>query len=562
MISPTAKFYMQWLMAICIMNFAFTAYAYDAVDTTVCANESVAHQTSPIDDDIPIDSIAINIHPVFDENNPEENNWIFRLVNKLHIDTHKRVIEQDLQFKAGDKIDEKILAESERLLRTRRYLNSASVTNSTDCNHKKTVNVDVREVWTLVPEITYSHTGGNSNYGFGLHDSNFLGLGKSVNITHSVTTERTSDLVEYYDPNIGLGDATFATQYANNSDGKQQSFALIKPFTTLDTDWAAGISHESLTEEDTLYRAGKEVDRFARDNANQTIFYGRKLSIGNKDSIHRLSIGYSQWEDKFSSVGVAPKVSSLVPDGRQYNYPWIEYAHIYDGFIEAKNIQQINRIEDINLGAQVRVRLGYTASRYELNDKNLMFETEYSQGLQLSSKQLLLGNITATGFDDGKHIYNTLINMEASYHWQNMQRGQFYLAIKNQKGTHLFDDLPLELGGETGLRGYPIRYVAGEHLQLVTVEQRYFGEKEWLSLFHLGAAIFYDQGRVFGASAIPQYNQHWLRDVGIGLRISGTRNGNMEEGAHNILHIDVASPLDGSNDIAKVQWLVKVKKSF
>jgi hypothetical protein len=34
------------------------------------------------------------------------------------------------------------------------------------------------------------------------------------------------------------------------------------------------------------------------------------------------------------------------------------------------------------------------------------------------------------------------------------------------------------------------------------------------------------------------------------------------EGSHNILHIDIASPLDGGSDISKVQWIVRVKQSF
>ncbi len=96
----------------------------------------------------------------------------------------------------------------------------------------------------------------------------------------------------------------------------------------------------------------------------------------------------------------------------------------------------------------------------------------------------------------------------------------------------------------------------------MTIEQRFFGQKEWFALFHLGAAIFYDQGRVIGTSAIPQDQQGWLRDVGIGLRFSGTRTGNREEGTHNILHIDLAAPLDGSSDIEKLQWLVTVKNGF
>ncbi len=576
------RFWPRLLLSI-FCTWAFNSLAAEFITPITCADSTSVTNSSEETASIPtdvitdinqnnfnknspdknnIEKINILIHPVFDETNPDENNWLFNLVNKLHIDTHTYVIKDDLLFSESDALDEKLLAESERILRTRRYFNTALITSQVDCNHHSVVDVSVHEVWTLVPEITYSHTGGNSNYGFGLHDSNFLGTGKTVNLSHSSTVLRTGDLFEYYDPNTGFLDSIFSFQYANNNDGKSQAIALIKPFIALDTEWAGGISHENFTQEDTLYNAGKEVDRFSHRNSDQLFFYGLKLNTASRESVRRISVGYSYADDNFSSVGIPPDNSILVPEARQFSYPWVEYQHIYDGYIEAYNIQQLNRVEDINLGAQTRLRLGYTASKYDAYDKNFIYEAEYSQGLKISEQQLLLATATGTGLYDGDRIYNNIILGKVSYHWQNFRRAQFFVNLSASRGVHLFADLPLELGGDTGLRGYPIRYQAGDHLELLTIEQRYFGEREWFSLFHVGAAIFYDQGRVSGTSAIPQDQQGWLRDVGIGLRFSGTRTGNAEEGTHNVLHLDVAAPLDGSKDIAKVQWLVKVKKSF
>ncbi len=530
-----------------------TCIASDLVNTT---------STDAVSSTDNINNISIVIHPIFDEAKPEENNRLYRLANKLHPDTHAKVIKDDLLFHEGDVFDEKKLVESERILRTRRYLNSAFVTSSVDCNNHKKVSVNVREVWTLVPQFSYSRSGGNSNYGFGLSDTNFLGLGKSLNIARTSTVLRNGDLLDYYDPNTGIFNSTLTIQYTNNDDGKSHAVALIKPFVALDNEWTGGISEESYTQEDTLYNAGEEADRFNHQSTNQSFFYGRKLPTASRESIHRVVIGYSEAEHNFNAVGVAPDTSVFVPEARQFSYPWVEYQHITDAYFEANNIQQINRVEDINLGAQVRFRLGYTASKYNHYDKHLMYEAEYSQGVQISEQQLLLASTSSSGFYDGDNIYNNIISGKVSYHWENFKHSQFFVNLSTANGVRLFSDLPLELGGDTGLRGYPIRYQAGDKLQLMTIEQRFFGQKEWFALFHLGAAIFYDQGRVIGTSAIPQDQQGWLRDVGIGLRFSGTRTGNREEGTHNILHIDLAAPLDGSNDIEKLQWLVTVKNGF
>ena len=48
-----------------------------------------------------------------------------------------------------------------------------------------------------------------------------------------------------------------------------------------------------------------------------------------------------------------------------------------------------------------------------------------------------------------------------------------------------------------------------------------------------------------------------LRDVGIGLRLGSSRSS-----FGNVLHIDLAFPLDGGDDIDSVQLLVTTKGSF
>ena len=509
-----------------------------------------------------VDEINIHVQPIFDETKPAENNWLFRWVNRLHINTRKGVIKHDLLVKKGDALDPKVLQESERILRSRHYLNRVSVTAADECAANTAVNVDVHQVWTLVPELSFSHAGGNSNFGFGLHDSNFLGYGKTVNISHQSTDERSGELFEYYDPNTGMKDSVLSFKYADNSDGKYESASLVRPFFALNTSWTAGISYDNFTQEDALYNAGEEAYRFAHDGTSDTIFFGGKLPLSSRDSIHRLIFGYTRTEDSFLSVDADQQDGFTPPADRQFNYPWFEYQFVSDGYIKAYNIQQINQVEDINLGAQFRARMGLASSRYPLNDQSYVFQTEYSQGAALTEHQLLLANFSATGAYGDSQFYNTVVQGQIAYHWENFQRGQFYIQLTKAKGFHLFDDAPLALGGDMGLRGYPAHFAAGNNLELLTVEQRYFGEKEWFSLFYLGAAIFYDEGRAWGDSAIPQSENGRLRDVGVGLRLSGTRTGNRDGGSHNVLHIDIASPLDGSSDISSLQWLVKVKKSF
>ena len=64
-------------------------------------------------------------------------------------------------------------------------------------------------------------------------------------------------------------------------------------------------------------------------------------------------------------------------------------------------------------------------------------------------------------------------------------------------------------------------------------------------------------GASFGRDPLGTPSQGLLRDVGFGLRL-----GNSRSALGNVLHIDVAYPLDGDPSVRKVQFLVETKKSF
>lgn len=511
-----------------------------------------------------IEEIIIQVHPVFDESNPNENNRLFRLVNRLHINTKKSVILDELTFKEGEPLDSQLLDESERRLRSRRYFAAARVSevDSANPDSSKKVRVDVREVWTLVPKVTYSSAGGSTHYGYGLYDSNFLGLGKTVKIERSSTVERTSDTFVYKDPDFA-NQKQLSLAYSDNSDGVAKEFHLSNPFRSIRTPWTAGIDMQDFSREDTLFNAGEEAMRFGHDGQYYSVFYGQRFDASNDDRTHRWLSGLDNISDTFYSVPDARNGDFIsFPIDRDYTVAWLEYSYLHNRFFEATNVQQINRTEDINLGSQWRIRLGAVTATNELLDNSVLVEFDYSKAYQLSPSQLLLSHVSSTGFYGETQTSQSISRFNLSYHWMNFSRGQFFISANETLGSNLFADTPLELGGDTGLRGYPARFMAGDHSRLLTIEQRYFGETEWFSLFHLGAAVFYDQGKAWGNANVPQHYQGNVRDIGIGLRISGTRTGGRDEGIHNIAHIDLAYPLDAGAEIDKYQLSVKIKTSF
>jgi outer membrane translocation and assembly module TamA len=115
----------------------------------------------------------------------------------------------------------------------------------------------------------------------------------------------------------------------------------------------------------------------------------------------------------------------------------------------------------------------------------------------------------------------------------------------------------LLLGGDNGLRGYPLRYQTGNQRALLTVEQRVYTDWYPFRLFRVGGAVFFDVGRAWGGDLRNTENPGWLSDAGFGLRIVNCRSA-----FGNVLHADIAFPLNGDSNIHSMQFLLRSRATF
>jgi hypothetical protein len=69
--------------------------------------------------------------------------------------------------------------------------------------------------------------------------------------------------------------------------------------------------------------------------------------------------------------------------------------------------------------------------------------------------------------------------------------------------------------------------------------------------------VFADIGRTWGDNPIDVTSFGWLKNIGFGLRLGRTRSS-----ARDVIHIDIAFPLDGDPTIDSVQLLIGSKRGF
>jgi len=209
------------------------------------------------------------------------------------------------------------------------------------------------------------------------------------------------------------------------------------------------------------------------------------------------------------------------------------------------------------MGTRLSARLGWADEGFGSDRDALLYTFSASRGFgAIKKKALILSSVLSGRIDDGDSA-NTQLGIGASYYNQITDKRLFITTIEGSIGDNLDLDNLVELGGDSGLRGYPLRYQTGDSKILITAEQRYFTDWYPFKLFRVGGAIFADAGRTWGSNPVGEPSLGWLKDVGIGLRLGPTR-----ASGRDIIHIDVAFPLDGDSSIDSVQFLIQSKRSF
>jgi hemolysin activation/secretion protein len=238
-------------------------------------------------------------------------------------------------------------------------------------------------------------------------------------------------------------------------------------------------------------------------------------------------------------------------------YPWMRYELIQDDYLKYHNYNEIERTEDFYLGTRVSAQLGWSDPAFGANIAGLIYSATAGYGLATTRRETLIFASTLDGRLENGTPQNTVATGSFHYYVKQSEKRLFYEGIDVAAGRNLDLDNQILLGGDNGLRGYPLRYQEGTSRALVTVEERYFTDWYPFRLFRVGGAAFMDVGRTWGTAPLAQPGLRLLRDVGFGLRV-----GNARSGLANIIHVDLAFPLDGDASIHRVQFLVVTKSTF
>ncbi|MFL5520074.1 MAG: hypothetical protein ACJ8B6_04005 [Gemmatimonadales bacterium] len=502
-----------------------------------------------------IGEIRIDARNIFDLDDPREDNWLFRLANTLHVRTRPQVIRRDLLFKPGERVSARLVEETERLLLSKSHYYDVHIVPTNYRDGVVDLDVITRDTWTINLNAKYSRSGGATSSKIGVMDTNLAGTALKVGLLQSSDPDRRGSEFEIDYGQAFDGHTQVAYQEGSYDDGFRKVGTVSRPFYALDARWAYGAMWETYDRVDSIYNAGETVSAYRHFSEGGEAYAGWSRGlIGGWTQ--RFSLGLHVRNDRY-----APEpdegAPAPFPVAHKVHGPFLLYEVLEDDFVRTRNRDQIARTEFAQMGLRSRVQVTRALQGWGSTLSAWLYSAEVSDGFAFAGGHDLHATLTLERRIDTRGEPLDHQGMLLRYFAPQGRRAAFYGSLAlDRLGTAAAPD-QLVIGGDTGLRGYPLRYQHGERRALLTLEQRAYTDWYPFRLFRVGGAVFFDVGRAWQGVNQNALNPGWLSDAGVGLRLALDRTA-----FANVLHIDAAVPFNRAPGIKSVEIVVRSKLTF
>jgi outer membrane protein assembly factor BamA len=503
-----------------------------------------------------IGEVRIDNGNIFDLANEKENGILYRAANAIHIRTRAAVVRRQLLFKPGERVSVRLIEETERLMRSNRIFYDVSIVPVGYRDGVVDIEVRTRDTWTLEPGASASRAGGVNKTGWSVRDTNFLGTGVLVGANRTSDADRSGITYKISQPHAFDGWTAIDYSHSSLSDGQSNAISIVRPFYAMDARWAAGFSASTDTRVEPLFLDAVKVAYYRHRQESAEAFGGWSEGLVNQWT-HRYSVGLSYLQDTYKKEpGLPAPVPPLqIPPDQTLTAPFFRYELVHDNYEKVKNRDLIERPEYFAMGTQSKVQLGRSLTGLGSTQNLWLYSVSASDGFRLPSSSVLLGSASVSGQTGYGQLDRYLASGSIRYY--DHHKDDRTLTFVSLAGDIVKDPAPLGLGGDTGLRGYPRSYQTGDRRVLLNVEERVYTDWYPFRLIRVGGAAFFDSGRAWDGPGESPSSARWLSNVGFGMRFLSTRSS-----FGNVLHVDLAFPLNRDPNIKSFQFLVQTKLSL
>lgn len=499
---------------------------------------------------MPIVDISIDNGNIFDLQSEGEDLWIHKAANTLHIKTQKETIDGLLLFDRDEPYHERLVEETERIIRSQGYIHDVKIESEPVCEQGVEVKVISTDNWTLTPSVSVGHSGGETRTSFEIEENNLLGMGTSIKLKSESDEDRDEDSISIHDNNWFGNHKNMNLTLSDNSDGHYYEAELHRPFFQLDSRYAWSAKFISQQLERPVYTEGALTDKVGENNEFAQFAYGWSAGLVD-DRVERYRFGWTFSDVEYFRTDDFP--ASEIPDPVFNSYPFFSYSWSRPEYVTLTNFLVMGVNEDVSVGDSLSLNFGWKDEAFGSDERGLIFGLGYSIGSRLADRTL--------GFMDLSLSYET---SEVSDDTGSFSLGGKLYHYRNEDHSYLFDaafetSLNAEnfelfvVGGDSGLKGYPIRYQKGDTRLTLGVEDRLYFKWYPLRMLKFGAAVFAETGSAWIEGEDPNF----ISDAGFGLRAVSTRQSHSK-----VLHADIAFPLNEKDQVDSYQFFLKAQAQF
>jgi hypothetical protein len=490
------------------------------------------------------------------------NRTLRRTMNALHADTRPWVVRQELLFAEGDPFDPRLLAESARNLRRLGILNEVAVTPvDTTADGRVHVRVHTRETWTLSLNLSFSlASSGRVRWNSSLTEQNFLGTALLVRAAVGHDLDASYGRVYVRQNRFLRSPLTVELNLDDRTDGYDRWAGVSVPFRSDDQTWQVKARAWERRFETRWYLSnagpagtdpGREASLHAllpRRSEGFRLELARRVSPPERGRIWRLGAAWHVtrlgWElgagrtrlsdGRLVDLGfLAAPGTALSRDRGSRSWPHVVLYSHGRRWITTRFLLRYGHKEDVPLDPALELRLGpsgravgSTTGQGDPWDLQVVASNWDRLGRAFALQQVVAtASLGGTAADRHHAVagllgwYQRLGAPERPVMWKS-----FLEAVHTEAETG--DLLPV-LGLDRGVRTLDVDGMAGEELLRWNTEVGRVLPWEPLDLLRLGWGAFYggglarfrDEGRDLADAR---------HEVGVGLRLTGTRSGSGE----------------------------------
>jgi hypothetical protein len=456
-------------------------------------------------------------------------------INAAHVTSKEFVLRRALFVREGDPYRAVLVDESARSLRRLRQLSTVVCVamNGSAADRVRLV-VITKDVWSLYVDFDLALTsGGLESLTLEPKETNIAGMHHVANGRFILEPKTITTGAAYEIPRLDgrwLSLAVDANAMVNRDSGTLEGgYGVTKvqrPLFSSRTEWAWSVSSAIANRVRRRY-VNAEVATFTDEATGTAVPWSwRERSIKQEASITR-SFGWETKNDftlgaSFAHARYDAEIENgafrraAIPVGEDRVGPYLQWRTYRSDFLRTYDLAGLALQEDHRLGHEIQVR-GYPVLRALGSTRDVFglaagasYTAALGDGIARAAVEVAVESDTAR-IADGS--VKGSLGIATPRFGPSFLKGRLVFGASAQNRFENYMNAQSFLGGESLLRGYPSRYLAGK--DLVNANLEYRTRAIDLVVAQVGAALFYDAGDAFNGFDRLDPKQ----SVGGGLRI-------------------------------------------